>query len=190
MKAAEIAEFVTTRVDPLPDSIWGNRYRAAAYLLDGTYLPCVVFQSQKKCLELFARRMKELRWEPKQKTMVTAGFVCGGSRLAHYHIGSIQESPFAWPQTTLKMIHGETAMGWTAFVAEMRDGTMHSYGTSFAFEFFDLPNGYAVDDIVKIHSGMVYSPSRGLEKFSIDSVKVNPPLREKPFFTCYLDVLG
>ncbi len=47
IRAAEVAKFVRDSVEPLVDSIYGNRYRCAAYLLDGTYLPCVVFQSKK-----------------------------------------------------------------------------------------------------------------------------------------------
>jgi len=89
----------------------------------------------------------------------------------------------------LKTIHGETTMGWTAFVAEMKDGSMHSYGTSFNFEFFDLPNRYLHSDIVKIHSGMIYSKVGRLEKFSVEALKEIQPYREKPFFSCYLETL-
>jgi len=53
-------------------------------------------------------------------------------------------------------------MSWTAFVVEMKDGTRYSFGTSFCFEFFDLPEGYSYKDIAKIHSGMIYSPQQGL----------------------------
>ena len=80
-------------------------------------------------------------------------------------------------------------MGWTAFVAEMKDGTMYSYGTEFRVEFFDLPQGYSHREILRIHSGMVYSRARGLENFSLNAVKETQPLREKPFFTCYLGEL-
>jgi len=38
-------------------------------------------------------------------------------------------------------------MGWTAFVVEMDDGTMHSFGTAFRMEFFDLPEGYTYRNI-------------------------------------------
>jgi len=189
MRSADVAQFVRESIDPLDDPIYGKRYRAAAYLLDGTYLPCVVFQSQAMQLALFHRRMKQLRWTPSQKKPVIAIFVAGESRVAYYQLKSVEKSPFAWPSAILQMIHGETTMGWTAFVAEMRDGTMHSYGTSFSFEFFDLPEGYSYGDIVKIHSGVVYSRSSGLQKFSLDLLKQNPPLREKPFFTCYLPEL-
>src|SRR5712664_2974149 len=46
MKSSEIIKFLKMEIEPLPDDICGNRYRAAAYLTDGTYLPCVVFQSK------------------------------------------------------------------------------------------------------------------------------------------------
>ena len=130
--------------------------------------------------------MKELRWKRSQKLPVITSFVSGSSRIASYDLKSVEPSPFAWPSNILKMIHGETTMGWTAFVAEMRDGTMHSYGTSFRFEFFDLPDSYSYTDIVKIHSGMVYSSATGLQKFSLELLEGCSPLREKPFFTCYL----
>jgi hypothetical protein len=120
---------------------------------------------------------------------VVQSFVSNGSHVWNYVIKAVELSLFAWPLEVLKKIHGETAMGWTAFVAEMKDGTMHSYGTQFNFEFFDLPSGYLLADIAKIHSGMVYSQAKGLETFSMASTKAIQPYREKPFFTCYLDEL-
>jgi hypothetical protein len=186
---AEVAKYVRETIEPLTDSIYGDRYRAAAYLLDGTYLPCVVFQGRKAQIDLFRRRMKQLRWNPTQKTSVIGSFVAGKSCVASYDLKSVERSPFSWPPSILKMIHGETTMEWTAFVVEMRNGTMHSYGTSFSFEFFDLPNGYSSTDIVKVHSGMAYSLETGLQKFSMELLKGCPPLREKPFFTCYLHEL-
>ncbi len=80
-------------------------------------------------------------------------------------------------------------MGWTAFVTEMKDGTMYSYGTSYNFEFFDLPDGYSYLDIAKIHSGFVYSKIGGMEKFSMEALKKIQPYRERPFFTCYMKAL-
>jgi hypothetical protein len=54
--------------------------------------------------------------------MVLETFVAAGSRVADYEIARIEVSRFAWPLATLRQIHGETAMGWTAFVAAMNDG--------------------------------------------------------------------
>jgi hypothetical protein len=177
-------------VEPLKDPNQGDRYRAAAYLIDGTYLPCVVFQNKQARVELALRRLKHVRWRRTQYRIVVESFVTGGSRVAEYDVKTVEPSPFSWPIDLMRTINGETVMGWTAFVAEMNDGTIHSYGTDFRMEFFDLPKGYTYKDILRIHSGMVYSQSEGLQKFSMDTAKNTQPLREKPFFTCYLPNLS
>ncbi len=189
IKTEDLTNFLKSSIEPLADQIYGNRYRAAVRLTDNTYLPCVVFQSKKLQVELALRRFDQLRGQPGQYKMVVESFVAGGSHIADYEIKSVEASPYAWPLATLKKIHGETAMSWTAFVVEMQDGSMHSYGTSFNFEFFDLPDGYSFGDIAKIHSGMVYSKDRGLESFSIQSQELTLTYRERPFFTCYLKEL-
>ncbi len=194
MNPDDLRKFLTENIEPLEDSIYGHRYRAAAYLTDGTYLPCVVFQSKKAQLELALRRFKQLRWNRSQYRGVVEVFVAGGSRVAEHHLKSVEISPYAWPPELLRTVHGETTMGWTAFVAEMKDGTMHSYGTQFNFEFFELPEAYSFSDIGKIHSGMVYSQARGLHAFSAQSQaetvhSYGHSLRERPFFACYLKEL-
>jgi hypothetical protein len=189
MKPEEMASFVTDKVEPLTDKIYGNRYRVAAHLNDGTYLPCLVLQSRQAQVELALRRFKQHRWKRSQYKSVVETFVAGGSHVASYQLKDIEISPFAWPIELLKTIDGETTMGWTAFVTEMKDGTMYSYGTSFNFEFFDLPVGYSHSDITKIYSGMAYSKAAGLEPFSMKAVQEIQPYREKPFFTCYLQTL-
>jgi hypothetical protein len=185
----QLAKFLKSSIEPLNDSIYGNRYRAAVRLLDGTHLPCVVFQSKKLQVELALHRFNQLQPQPSQYNMVVESFVAKGSRIADYVISEVEPSPYAWPIAVLKQIHGETVMSWTAFVVEMKDGTMHSYGTSFCFEFFDMPTGYSYTDIARIHSGMLYSQEYGLQAFSMDLQKEIQPYREKPFFTCYLKQL-
>ncbi len=189
VKPDDLANFLTSKVEPLPDRIYGNRYRAAVRLTDDTHLPCVVFQSRQSQVELALRRFDQLRSQPEQYKSVVEVFVAGGSRLNDYEISEVEPSPYAWPLAILKQIQGETVMSWTAFVVEMSDGTMYSYGTSFCFEFFDLPDGYSYKDIAKVRSGMLYSQERGLQPFSMDLQKEIRPYREKPFFTCYLKEL-
>jgi hypothetical protein len=186
MKPEEMAKFVTDNIEPLRDQIYGNRYRVAAHLNDGTYLPCVVLQSRQAQVKLALRRFRE---ERSNYESIVETFVAGGSHVADYQLKDVEVSPFAWPLKLLKIIHGETAMGWTAFVAEMKNGTMYSYGTSFNFESFDLPSGYSHSDIARIHSGMVYSKTAGLVAFSMKLVQETHPLRERPFFNCYLQAL-
>jgi hypothetical protein len=45
--------------EPLTSAIYGNRYRCACTLRDGTYLPCVVLQSRSKLVALAKRRISE-----------------------------------------------------------------------------------------------------------------------------------
>jgi len=189
MKTAEIAAWLKRTIEPLHDRIYGDRYRASVLLRDGTYLPCVVFQSNDRRVELALRRFDELRNQSAQYRQVVESFVASGSRLANYEIKAVEPSPFAWPLATLNTIHGETTMGWTAFVVEMQDGTLHSFGTSFSFEFFDLPQGYTCANIAQIHSGMVYSQAGGMAPFSLDTGHDIATYREKPYFTCYLPEL-
>ena len=189
MKLAELTKFLRENIEPLKDVNRGERYRAAAHLNDGTYLPCVVFEGKQAWVELALRRFKQVRWKRAHYRMVVESFVAGGSRVAEYDLKTVEISPFAWPIELMRTIHGETTMGWTAFVAEMKDGTMYSYGTEFRVEFFDLPQGYSHREILRIHSGTVYSRARGLENFPLNAVKETQPLREKPFFTCYLGEL-
>lgn len=83
-------------------------------------------------------------------------------------------------------------MGWTAFVIEMHDGTLHSYGTGFSVEFFDLRQGYTSADIAQIHTGMVYSQAGGMVPFSFEAVQdlpIYPTFGAKRYFTCYLPEL-
>lgn len=189
MNGDELATFLRDNIEPLKDPIYGDRYRAAAHLTDGTHLPCVVFQPRRKLVDLALRRFEELRKNKEQYRDVVASFVADGSSVAYWDIKTVEASPFAWPIRLLKTIHGETAMGWTAFVVEMKDGTMHSYGTQFNVEFFDLPQTYSYQDIARIHSGFVFSEAKKFEQFSMAAIKTVRPYREKPFFTCCLDEL-
>jgi hypothetical protein len=187
MQKIEILNFLKSEIEPLPDNISGNRYRASVHLLDGTYLPCVVFQSKIKRVELALKRFEQLKNKPDQYRIVVESFVASGSCLADYDVLSIEPSPFAWSRDILKMIHGETTMAWTAFVVEMDDGKRFSYGTSFNMKFFDLPIGYNFSRIRNIFSGMVHSDTEGTRPFTLENHKATRYLREKPFFTCYLD---
>lgn len=190
MKSTDLVAFLKSHVTPLSDDIYGPRYRAAVTLTDGTFMPCVVFQSKQKVVNLALRRFAETSSRSEREYQgVVESFVASGSRLADWSIRSVELSPHAWDLGLLRTIRGETTMGWTAFVAEMKDGEMFSMGTTFSFEFFDLPTGYSPQDIKTIHSGMVYSASAGLKPFSLDSMQSVTVFREKPFFTCYVDGL-
>ena len=187
MTGKDIAKFLEANIEPLDDAIYGPRYRASAQLVDGTDLPCVVFQSKRRLVDLALRRFTELRNELNQYRDVVGAFAASGGTVDVYNLKRVNTSPYAWPVSMLKTIHGETTMGWTAFVVEMKDSRCFSYGTPFSFEFLDLPNGYSFLDIKCIYSGAVYAKDEGLQPFSISRAQGISCLRERPFFTCYLE---
>jgi hypothetical protein len=119
MDLSHLVQYLKSQVEPLPDSIYGNRYRASVHLKDSTYLPCVIFQSKQKYVGLAKKRLEEQKRHPKRyPSDILEHFIADRSCLALYDILSISTSPFAWPLNILQMIHGETSMGWTAFVVE------------------------------------------------------------------------
>lgn len=187
IKEADLVDYLRREIEPQEHPIYGKQYRAAAKLIDGAYLPCVIFQGRNSRVNLALKRFKELRWRKREYEDVVSTFVSRGSNIANWAIASVEQSPFAWPAAILKTIHGETTMSWTSFVAEMVDGTLHSFGSTFSFEFFELPEGYSYRDIKKIHSGMVYSEKNGITPYSLTSLEEAVVYRERPFFTCYLD---
>ena len=82
-------------------------------------------------------------------------------------------------------------MAWTGWVFEMKDGRLFSYGSGFNMEFLDLPNGYTFEDVIKVHnhSFVLDGALRTLEEGRVlpsDYDRVNL-LRERQFFTCYID---
>ena len=197
----DIIQFLKANIQPLSDTNFGDGYRASVTLTDGLYLPCVMFRNSSNIVDLAVRRFKE---EQSGKSIfskssglgykdIVKNFVASGNCINHYDIAKVDKSDFAFPQGTLEKIRGETKMGWTGFVAKMKDGKHFAFGTSFLFDFFDMPKGYSIDDIVEIinhtyidnegnlksyHSPEVY------EEFDRDKV-----YRERPYFDCYIDHL-
>ncbi len=188
---------IISNVEPLPDSIYGPRYRCQLTLKDGTLLPCAVLQSKSKIVELAKRRIKEEMsgkgrlGGPDPYGQILSGFVAGGNRVSDYAVTSATQSRFAPPPALLRQIHGETTMAWTGWVFEMKDGSLFSYGSGFNMEFLDLPDGYTFEDVIKVHnhSFVLDGALRTLEEGRVlpsDYDRVNL-LRERQFFTCYID---
>ncbi len=58
----DIVAFAKKSVEPLPPCFpYGERYRVAATLNDGTYLPCVVVESASQTVDLAIKRFEETR---------------------------------------------------------------------------------------------------------------------------------
>lgn len=183
MKLEELAA-AARKFPPMNDGALGNVHRCAARLTDGLYLPCVAIRSSEPWTDLAIRRFDETMADAKlpfwkrqlgkgvQYRDIVRTFAAGGTRVEWFHIASVEESPFALPLERLAEIKGETSMSWTQFVAVMKDGREFSFGTSYSTEFFDMPAGYTARDVARI----LLHESRS-DQF----------IRERPFFTCYLD---
>jgi hypothetical protein len=184
MRTEEIVEFIRKNIEPLPaNPPHGESYRAAATLKDGLHLPCVVFESASRYVELALKRFDETRRDNNLGFMmdypsIVRSFVATGNTVNDYDIRDVAVSPFAIPLARAREIGGETSMSWTGFYATMTDGTEFCFGTTYSMEFFEMPPGYTARDIKKIVPAI-----RG-EKPRHEKV-----YRERPFFTCYLDGL-
>jgi hypothetical protein len=194
-----VLDYVSSGAEPFADSIYGDGYRCSAYLNDGTYLPCVMLR---KCEPTAALALKRFDEERKDGGMFRAGngyeqivkhFVTNGNRVNNYDIARLEPSRYAIPLALLKQIDGETSMGWTGFVLEMRDGKLLQFGTTFLVEFFSLPDAYAFEDAVAVHSHSYVSVSGDLRSLKQDMSEqpadyapsqVN---RERPYFVCFYD---
>jgi hypothetical protein len=189
---------IISNIEPIPDSIYGSRYRCALTLKDGTHIPCAVLQSKTKFIELAKRRIKEEMsgkgkiGGPDPYGQILSVFVSGGNRVNDYDVASATSSRYAPPLALLRQIHGETTMGWTSWVFEMKGGKLFAYGSSFTMEFFNLPDGYSFDDVVKVHNHSYLSKDGAL--VSLQQGRMLPAdyspdnlFRERIFFTCNID---
>ena len=174
----EIASYLKKNIK-LDNSVDGPIYRCSAILTDGTFLSCVIFQEIEKKVNLAIKRFDETRADKSLHKSVgyraiVESFVCNGNRLSSWVIKELQPCPYAISGERVSEIGGETSMGWTEFICEMEDGKTFCFGTTFDIWFFEMPEGYSADRILKVTPAI-----RG--KRSHDRV-----YREKPYFTCYL----
>lgn len=201
LSTEDIIKFLKANIEPLSDTIYGNGYRASVTLTDGLHLPCVSFRNTSKLVDLATRRFKE---EQSGKSIfskslglgyreIVKTFVASGNCINHYDIAKVGKSDFAFSSQTLRQIHGETKMGWTGFVAKMKDEKQFAFGTSFLFDFFDLPKGYIPSDITEIINHSYLDKEGNLKGYHDPEVYEDFDrslvYRERPYFECYLDNL-
>ncbi len=182
MRTEDIVEFVRKHVEPLPAyPPYGERYRVAATMIDGTPLPCVVIESASRTVDLALKRIDETRKSSDPymgyRAIVTS-FATRGNSVNDYDLKELAQSRFAIPVARMNEIGGETSMSWTEFYAVMKDGAEFRFGTIYRTEFFDMPSGYSAADIARIVPAV-----RG-EKPRQEHI-----YRDKPFFTCYVEGL-
>ncbi|MFC3150031.1 hypothetical protein ACFOEK_03240 [Litoribrevibacter euphylliae] len=186
------------KLESAEDSIYGTSYRGAAILRDGTEIPCLIFKSKQKIVDLAKRRIKEelngngrLGGDDPYGQIVTV-FAAGGNKVNDYDISKVIPSRYAIPDALRSKIHGETFMGWTGWVFEMNDGKLFQFGSAFSFDYFDMPKGYDFDDVKEVHNHSYLNDSGKLCKlrqgaFPPEDYKLENVFREKVSFECAID---
>jgi hypothetical protein len=198
--AKAVFQIIIDTEKPLTSTTYGDRYRCACTLRDGTYLPCVMLQSRSKLVALAKRRINEEKEgkgniaDPDPYGQIVSSFVASGNRIADYDIIAAEKSRFAIPQALLSKIHGETWMSWTGWVFEMTDGRVFSYGSTFSSEFFQLPEGYAFNDVHAVHNhsyvnaaGEICLLPRGMPGSIPNDYDRAAIFRDRPYFVCNID---
>jgi hypothetical protein len=176
------------RFEPLSEIFYGDVYRGAAKVKGGIYLPCVAFFNRQTNVELKLKRLRESSELSPQFEQTVEIFCTWGSRVDISEVVSVDPSPLALSSSQIGQIGSETGMGWTSFVGEMSDGSRHNFRTTHYHYFFDMPQGYAAKDIVKIHSHLVVLENGEM----IHAQQVQQPLerfnvhRGISHFECYI----
>ena len=200
MTTEEKIKFLRENIEPISDQIYGDGFRASAYLTDGTYIPCVRFRNTEPITELAIRRFDE---ERKGKSIfhkssgfgykdIVQNFLINKNQIWENDIDQIEKSPFAFSKEILGKIRGETTMSWTGFCVKMNDGKVYGYGSRYLFDFFQMPKGYVASDIEEILNHSYISNNGNLEKHKVpfmdwpSDYDKDAVYRERPFFDCYI----
>ncbi len=179
-----IVKYLKDHIEPILDLHGHKAYRCSVTLKDGLYLPCILMKSEQQHVNMALDAFRDSRKEGITDSSggnqfdkywsLLRSYVVGGNRLSWHHIASIDRSPFAIPMDKIKEIQTEPNLTWIAFSGVMDDGKVFSFGTPFATEFFEMPQGYDARRIVRIDA----LHNRNSSFF-----------REKTYFECYLDGL-
>lgn len=196
-----IISYLRKEINPLEDDVFGAGYRVSAYLTDGTFLPCVTFRNPNNTIDLAIKRFKE---ELTGKSIfgkssglgyrdIVKSFVTSGNCVNQYDIALVEKSKYAFSVDIIKQIRGETKMGWTGFVAKMKDGSHFAFGTDWHIAFFNMPDGYQSDDIQEIINHTYINKEGQLKSYHSPEVyqefSKSLVFQSRPFFECYIDNL-
>ncbi len=195
MEEHEIVSFVRGHIEPLSAPLGDPRlsqiFRCAAYLKDGSHLPCLVIASR-PVYHASAQRLQENGVLHRSRNRLTSRlrrlFFGEGSaasdvlddpaerdvQVAAGDIDRLETSRYALPVACLASLQSETSMGFTEFAVRMSDGERFFFGTPWNLEFFDMPPGYSGQDAVSA------ATQGGLP---------GPLYRPLPFLMCLVDGL-
>jgi hypothetical protein len=146
-------------IEEVPQEFGGPGFRCAAWLKDGTYLPCVFVQRigpyadrRREMIEAEFRGVGSHKLFPDPVRESIKGELIWSNRVACHHIDRIEPSRFAIPMSLLEQVRGETAMALWLFALETADERRFGFtgGHLAQMMFFDLPNDVQFSDFVNV----------------------------------------
>lgn len=180
-----VKSFLQKNIKPSEDFFYGTHYRTSAYLLDGTYLPCVNFCNKTDYIEQAKQTIYEDQGKAHYTTLLEAYLT--GNTISFNTIEKVDLSPFAWSDELINKINQgkqEYTLDFKIFTAKMKDNKQFNFAVKNP-GFIDLPVGYSFQDITEIHNDKIIDDNGN----EVDYHYSHSPLfyRDKNYFTCYYE---
>jgi hypothetical protein len=182
-KEEEFYKFLEKEIEPISfGELKETAYRASVYLLDNTYIPCVLFRNSyaqtDRAIRTFDETRNKIPADPRigYRQHVRA-FTTGDNIIASDIISRIEKSPFAISTACYLELSAmmELEGGGISFLGKMKDGQKFNYFIDSDVEFIEMPNGYVASQLIEI------IPHTRRDDFK--------DLKEKFFFNCCLDYI-
>lgn len=148
-----IISFLKTSIEPIGDVYSDEAYRAAVYLADGTYVPCVIFRNKNNISKFLLNRFSDLQDKKNFKdTNIVPSLFDGACTLQFFKVAKVEESSYALPVKLRDVLSstGETGMGYTSFEGQTDDGKKYIFAGTSEFAFFHMPEGYNAKRLINV----------------------------------------
>jgi hypothetical protein len=182
-----IPTLIQAGIEEMPEEFGGPGYRCAAWLRDGTYLPCVFVQRIVRSADQLRKSIgDELRGEGQYDPrtcdpvrQLLKWHLCCPTQIAAHLVERVEPSPFAIPISLLKQVTGEVASYVWLFALETAGGRRFEFSGQdpSSMIFFELPENVSFSDFVTV----INPNARG------SLPRCETTLRERVFFNCYVD---
>jgi hypothetical protein len=182
-KEEEFCKFLEKEIEPVSyGELKETAYRASVYLVDNTYIPCVLFRNSYAQADRAIQEFDRVKSNPpvdqrfNYRAYVRA-FTTGDNTIASNIISKIEKSPYAASVSCYNKLASmmEIEFGGIAFKGIMNDGEKYDFFIDSNIEFIDMPDGYIASQMVEI------IPQARRDDFK--------DLKERFYFNCYLDCI-
>jgi hypothetical protein len=179
----EFCKYLEKEIEPISYGEFNETaYRASVYLLDNTYIPCVLFRNSYAQADRAIREFEIVRNSPPVDDRINyrsyvRAFTTGDNIIASNIISKIENSPYAIPISCYNQLAAMMKIenGGLSFLGRMNDGKKFDFFIDSDIEFIDMPDGYVASQLAEI------IPHARREDFK--------DLKEKFYFNCYLDCI-